>query len=776
MTAVAVIGAGWFAAPHGPDEGRPSACDPGTFREAEVDLRVQVAVAGLDYPRITSDVRITVPRAVPGVENLLAGTESESGRTAFACLLGPDRSPSEVRNSPPAVVIGEGVVVITHRSTTDVVHQSTAWADFTSVQVDTTGRPWRLAVDSPIGLRFAAWEVTLIAPDRWLSAPRPWRSAESDGTQLQWPRSVPTASRDGALTTSLEYRVVSAELRPDARSTTTARATDRMHKPFTWGVYWLSALIFCLVVRWHVRAPRGPAASFESVSARRARRAVRPLPYLVVIAGTQAVIDAVLPTNAPAWPVIAWIADAILLVLLASTALLWWLPRTAVAALAVTGAAALALTVPDQSNGRTWLTDAAAATAAFTISLLLVVGVGKALFVLLRSRTDTPRWLWWVGATAATVLILEELLLTLCNQERRQWLDYPPLFRDTSQIYRYYPLDLLDEAAWPALLITCAAVWRYWAEHWFEHGHRSPLRAAIVLFAIGPIWWDVQLWGIWWWAWLLGFAAIAVFWLLWPKLWPPVLAHPAVDTDDLRPEHLRHQARQWYADRPPRGPAPSAVHVLIAAGPGGTPTSTARTAIRLVALPAFIAGTGLTITKWITYPLVPVGRQHSVILSLVDTIAWEAAKWLLAAAALGMAWRHLPGRRGPTKALPLILAYTAAPVTLFLLTRAYGGVPDWIPLADVGLFVLVMVFVALRVDLTALDGTHEAAHRSGRLHRILTALGLDALPRWFIEAVTLVATLLAIWTALTGGDASFPTAPADTVGPPIANPAHAPHR
>ncbi len=47
---------------------------------------------------------------------------------------------------------------------------------------------------------------------------------------------------------------MSAELRPDTRTTVTARATDRTHKPFTWGAYWLSALIFCLVVRWHVRA------------------------------------------------------------------------------------------------------------------------------------------------------------------------------------------------------------------------------------------------------------------------------------------------------------------------------------------------------------------------------------------------------------------------------------------------------------------------------------------------------------------------------------------
>ncbi|MFE2750519.1 DUF6185 family protein [Actinosynnema sp. NPDC059335] len=757
MAVVAVVGAGWFAAPGGPDRGLPSTCDPGTFRGAEVDLRVRVAVAGLDYPRITSDVRITVPRTVPGTESLLAGSASGHGRTAFACLLGPDRSPFEVRDSPPGVVLRDGAVVVTHRSTTDVVHQSTAWADFTSVEVDTTGRPWRLAVDSPAGLRFAAWEVTLTAPHGWLSAPRPWQSAELDGSELRWPRSVPAASRDGAMTASSDYRVVSAELRPDTRSTVTTRAADRVHKPFAWGAYWLSALAFCLVVRWHVRAPRGPAASFESVSARRARRAVRPLPYLVVLAGAQAVTDAVLPANAPAWPVIAWGADVVLLVLLASAALLWWLPRTAVVVLFALGAAALALTVPGRSAGRSWLTDAAAATTAFTISLVLVVGVGKALLVLLRRRRDTPRWLWWVGAVSAAVLILEELLLRIVNRERQQWLDHPPLFRDTAQIYRYYPLDLLDEAAWLTLLIAAVAIWRYWAEHWFERGHRSPVGAAIVLFAIGPMWWDVPLWGIWWWAWLLGFAAVAVFWLLWPRLWTPVLAHPAVDTDDLRPEHLRHRAKQWYADRPPRGPAPSPVHVLIAAGPGGTPTATARTALRLAALPAFIAGTGLTITKWITYPLVSVDQQDSVLLGLVDTIAWETAKWLLAAAALGLAWQHLPGKRGPTKALSPVLAYAAAPVALFLLTRASDGVPDWIPLADVALFALVLLFVALRLDLATLDDVHEHAPRSGRLHRLLTALGLEGLPRWLIEGITLAAAVLAIWTALTGGDASFPT-------------------
>ncbi|ONI90708.1 hypothetical protein ALI22I_11400 [Saccharothrix sp. ALI-22-I] len=281
--------------------------------------------------------------------------------------------------------------------------------------------------------------------------------------------------------------------------------------------------------------------------------------------------------------------------------------------------------------------------------------------------------------------------------------------------------------------------------------------AAIVLFAIGPMWWDVQLWGIWWWVWVLGAVAIALFWLLWSRLWPPVLDRPSVETGDLRLEHLRHRAKQWYTDRPARAPTPTPAHVLIAAGPGGAPSANMATAVRFAALPSAIAGAGLLITKWVTYPLLSVDQQDSVVLGLIDTVAWEVVEWLLAAAALGLAWQHLPGRRGLVKALPLVLTYATTPVILFWATRASDGVPDWVPLADVALFALVMVFVALRLDFAALDGVHEASPRSGRLHRLLDAFGLGDLPRWSFGLITFVALVLPIWTALTGGEASFPS-------------------
>lgn len=287
MAAVAVVGAGWFTAPHSPDKGLPSTCDPRKFRAAEVDLRVQVAVAGLDYPRITSDVRITMPRAVPGAESLLAGSAGAHGRTAFACLLGRERSPFEVRDSPSGVVLRDGVVVVTHRSTTDVAHrattdiehQSTAWADFTSIEkIDTTGRPWRLAVDA---------SACGSPPGRSRCSPRtggcPHRnrgqSAKLDGSELQWPRSVPAASRDGA--TGLPGRV---------RRTAPGHTHHRHragHRPDAQALHLgrVLAVGADLLPGRTVARPRasGPGASFESAPARRARQAVRPLPHLVVL-------------------------------------------------------------------------------------------------------------------------------------------------------------------------------------------------------------------------------------------------------------------------------------------------------------------------------------------------------------------------------------------------------------------------------------------------------------------------------------------------------------
>lgn len=757
MGAAAVAGAFWFSLPSGPAGTQPPACDEGTFRQATVVARIQVDVEKLDYPRITSDLEISVPRGTPGAELLLSNSDVATGRAAFSCVLGGSRNELEVRKAPPMVVTRDGAIVVTQHSYVDVVNTSDVWADFAHIEINTTDRrPWVLTVYSPWGLRYAEWNVTLTAPAGWLATPQPSRPAELAGTQLHWPSSAPTASRNGNLNAPLDYRVVSAELRPDARSAVSAAATDRRHKPFVWGAYWLSALVFALFVRWALRAPRGQA-QFESSASRRARRAARFLPYLVVMAGAQAVTDAVLPAGSARWPAIAWTAAGVLLVVATWMAWRWWNARIAITLFLATGIAALVAARPSPSTASTWWDDAGSVVLAFVITLLFVVGVGKALLVLLRGQLDTPRWLWCAGAALSAVLVVEELVLHYVNNQRQQWLDVPQLRRDIAQLYRYYPLDLLDEMAWLALLVGAAAVWRRYASHWFERGRQSPMPVAIVLFAVGPLWWDVHLWGIWWWAWLIGAIALALLWLLLPRLWKPVLEHPSVCGADLEPARLRHRATQWYADRTKSGPVPSPVHVLVAVGPSGSPMENMRTAIKFASLPSLIAGVGLLITEWVMYPQLSINQQDSVVLKVVDAVGWEVAKWLLAAAALGLSWQHLPGKRGLVKALPMVLTYAIAPVAQFLVNRASNGVPDWVPLADAALFALVMLFVALRLDFSSLSDVQPRSADQGRIGRMLATFGLSDIRGHLVEVITLVAVLLPIWTAATGGEVTFPS-------------------
>lgn len=755
--AAAVAGAFWFSLPSGPAGTQPPACDDGTFRQATVVSRIQVDVEKLEYPRITSDLEISVPRDTLGAELLLSNPDAAAGRAAFSCVLGKNRSELEVREAPPMVVTRDGAIVVTQRSYVDVVNTSDVWVDFAHIEVNTSnGLPWVLTVYSPWGLRYAEWNVTLAAPAGWLATPYPSRRAELVGAQLHWPNSAPTASRNGNLNAPLDYRVVSAELRPDTRSAVSAAATDRRHKPFAWGAYWLSALVFALFVRWALRAPRGQV-QFESSASRRARRAARSLPYLIVMAGVQAVTDAVLPASSARWPDIAWTAAGALLVVATWMALRWWTARVAATLLLATGIAALVAARPSPSAASTWWDDAGTVVLAFVITLLFVVGVGKALLVLLREQLDTPRWLWCVSAALSSVLVVEELVLHYVNNQRQQWLDAPQLRRDIAQLYRYYPLDLLDEMAWLALLVGAAAVWRRYASHWFERGRQSPMPIAIALFAVGPLWWDVHLWGVWWWAWVVGAIPLMMLWLLLPRLWKPLLEHPSVSGADLEPARLRDRATQWYADRTKRGPVPSPVHVLVAVGPSGSPMENMRTAVKFASLPSLIAGTGLLITEWVMYPQLSINQQDSMVLKVVDAVGWEVAKWLLAAAALGLSWQHLPGKRGLIKALPMVLTYATVPVGQFLVNRASNGVPDWVPLADAALFALVVLFVALRLDFSSQADVQPRSADQGRIRRTLAAFGLSDIRGHLAEMITLVAALLAIWTALTGGEVTFPS-------------------
>ncbi|RDI25429.1 DUF6185 family protein [Lentzea flaviverrucosa] len=721
-------GVSWFATTPNPSIPQNLKCDNGTFRQAKVTARVQLDVAGLDYPRVTSDLEITVPRSTPGSEFLLTGPSSETGRAAFACLLGDSRSPLEVRQSPPKVVTRDGAVVVTQHSYADVLNTNVVWADLARIDVDTSGQPWLLTIDAPWGLRFAQWDVTLGAPEGWLSGPWPSNPVEVSTTQLRWPSSVPAASRDGKTGADMSHVVVSAKLKPDTKSAFAAVAADRWHKPFAWGAYWLSALVFALYIRWVLRIPRGQRR-YESP----AGRATRYLPLLVFMAGTQAVLDALPPMHPKFWPNFGWAANGALLAVTALAALHWRVPRIAVLLLYAAGLNALLFAFPRREIAGRWWADMAGVVLAFIITLLFVIWVGKALLTLLREQTSTPLWLWGVGSLCAAVLILERVGLAWVNNQRQQWLGLRQVDRAVTELYRYYPLDLLDETAWLALLVGAAAVWRH-AMHSFQDSAKSPMPVAIALFAVGPMWWDVHLWGVWWWAWPLGGVALALFWLLTRLHRPPVPDNSAA------------------GDR-----KPNPTHTLVAAGPGGSPTENMRTAVRFAAVPSLIAGTGLLITEWVVYPMLSINQQDSVVLDVLDTIAWELAKWLLAATALGLAWRHLPGNRWLSKTVPILLAYAVAPVGQYLVNRASNGVANWVPLVDVMLFTSVMLFVALRLDFASPPADRPQRALPGRVEKFLMYVGLSNMRGRWGEALTLVMALLAIWAAITGGEVAFPS-------------------
>lgn len=706
MASAAVGGASWFAAQ--PDQARAQIrpCDDGTFRQAKVTTRIQIDVAGLAYPRITSDLEVSVPRGTDGADLLLASPSSDTGRAALACLLGDDRSPLEVRKSPQKVAMRDGSAVVTQHSYADVVNAGEVWADLARIRVRSNDQPWLLTVHSSRGLRYATWDVTLVAPEGWLSDPWPSKLVEAGHTQLRWPPAPPMASRDGNIEKSLSYVVAGARLAPDTRSAFAAAAADRRYKPFAWGLYWLSALVFACYVTLVLRNLRGRRRS-------PADRAARYLILMVVLAGTQAVLDAVSPPAPLFWPYFGWAADGVLLAVTALGALHWQAPRVAVQVVYAVGLGSWLIAFPRPASDGRWWIGTANVVLSFAVTLLLMVWVGKSLLELLWEERRTPRWLWCAASLSGAVLVLERLVLAYVNHERQHWLGVPRLNRDIAETFRYYPLDLLDETAWLVLLIGAAAVWRH-ASRSFQDNTLSPMPVAIALFAAGPMWWDVHLWGVWW---PLGVVSLGLFWL------------------------LRRSSPRTTGDSPG----------------GGSPAENMRKAIKVAKVPALIAGIGLLVTTWIVHPLISINQQDSVVLEIVDTVAWEIAKWLLAAAALGLAWQRLPGKRWPAKAMPAVLAYVVAPVGQYLVNRASNGVDNWIPLADASLFALVMLFVALRLDFALRPADEAQRDQPGRVGKFLTRIGLANVRGHLGEAAAVIMALLAIWAAITGGEVAFPS-------------------
>jgi hypothetical protein len=726
------------------------------FRTAKVFVEVRVAAGDLDYPRLHAQIRVQIPLATSGMEAMLSRpSDDESYRDLMACVLDPERPENEVRDDDPQVSIANGMVEIVHTGHTDVVRAGESRTNLVAAEVAEvrlSDSPWQIRVFPTPALRDATWNVTISAPDGWLSRPSPIQSAKLQPTEIQW--------RDIRV---VEDSVAAARVEPDTTNSITVGASSRRWLPVVWGLSWFSAFVL-IYYAWRRRKLADPLAEGFERERRTARRALWALVVVLPITASLAVLSANFDYANDLMTSLTFAAyvDVGLALVTAFVAWVWWLPRVLAVLGGLFATAGLvsarvlggdvALSKPERLSPPV---QALQLGSVFVVTLLLIMAVAKAFEVLLlpgRRRRSTSRWHWLLGSFGAAVLMAEETVLPLVNQARQEWLGFTPTV-NLMHKYQYYLWDLFDEATWLLMLVAAAAVWHQYARTQFETQSKVARRGAVVLFVVGPMWLEIWFRSIAVPIWLVIAPIVVIIGWLFVSLglWRPVLARLS-NVPTL--EEARTAAQAWYADKQQRKSVPTPVDVLLALGPGGAPRDNLHKSVQFVGVPALIGGVLLCVAEWLTYPIVSINQSDSVVLELLDNVGWEAAKWVLAAAALGLAWQHLPGRRGMIKALPLVVVYATGPLLQWGLTLLTDGAPDWLPLADAALFAVVLLIVGLRMDRAALIDV--APEGGSRFRTLINAYGLENLSARLTALLTPVLVVLAVVSAFQSGDVSFP--------------------
>lgn len=292
----------------------PVQCQLEPVTGATVHAEIKVAVDGLTYPRVSTDLVTQIPISAPGSERLLLHEDDPLRQSAFACLFHADKAFHEMRVDAPKVVRVGDVIEVSDHVHVDILGPGEFWAGTTEVWADVS-TPWHLTVHPPPGLTSARWDIAVTAPDGWLTSPIPWKTAEIGPNRVRWPE----------FTTNTSAEPASARVGPDLTTGIVLRARAPHWKAWAWGVGALSALCFAVLAFFVLGARRH---QFEPVARSTARQAVLPIALVAMTVGLLSVLSAVYEHRSVVWWQVEWYLNIGFAVLLSSVALVWWLPRS----------------------------------------------------------------------------------------------------------------------------------------------------------------------------------------------------------------------------------------------------------------------------------------------------------------------------------------------------------------------------------------------------------------------------------------------------------------
>ncbi|CRK59288.1 hypothetical protein [Alloactinosynnema sp. L-07] len=266
-------------------EGQLPRC-PMPVSGVRVDVRVQLAAGGLDFPRLSADTVVRVPRRTAVAAAVTSAQDDPAFRQRVACLLGVDRAWTEIRDGGVRVAVEGDWVTVRERAYVDVVDTGSGtrprevWAGLTRLSLPSDG-PWRLSVTSPAGLAQAVWTVSVRGPADWLSAPRPLEGANMTPEEVRWDRivrPVPDDAPPDVAGPMSDFEIALLDVAPDWRAEAAGAVFSREGRPVLLTVLWASTAVFAVVTvvaarsgkRWRrLRGLRPPFCSADSVLGRR---------------------------------------------------------------------------------------------------------------------------------------------------------------------------------------------------------------------------------------------------------------------------------------------------------------------------------------------------------------------------------------------------------------------------------------------------------------------------------------------------------------------------
>ncbi len=750
-------------------------------------------------------------RAVVVAADLLQAPEDAAYKAAVQCLLSISRGAllTERRTTPPTVTYSDGVVNFEDVAQVDLTepHEQQSAGLF---GVEGSGpRRWALVLRLPPVLADARWvEVGMIAPAGWLSSPTPWPPAVLTATELRW---TPDESRHPPGVRALLERdrradwVTAANAPPQLLAATVARWAASVMLP----IGFLAILLLGMRRGNALHSARLPSllSPFRIIGP--------VVLIVVVASMYDVLYAWLDGSGTAPWTSIHWYWSSAALLSTTVIAVAWRLNAWAVAASGLLGVCSLGVvfalsggswsdpstwTKLDTPTARTSEVAVAYSVAGFVLGLLALVGLMHVTWTLLGKQL--PKGIFWIaGGFGSLLLIVERLMLNLAYYDKQEWLTLMPLGAGRlAYDLPYYSVDFLVYLSSLVLVIPPLYVWHaFKTETEPPSGTRVKMVAGFLML-MGVCWWTVHFWG---WtlpAWAPTLLALCLMlrrlrelsgrtsdgrtmrdlvgdkdvstlrtdvakwqvhleerfaleralasdsggmegYKLWAEKLPPSLRTSA-------PE--RTQRRRSSPSSTSEG-VPTPLDVLLSVGPEASAVGNMRTAaklgVRLGALPAMFI-------TWVWFRQEPPqlsSPRSSILLDLVILSSWTFAAMVFGAATLGLLWRYLPGRRGPVKALPIALLFSATPVIQYLLPASLGGVRSTAALSEAAIFTAVLMVVAVTMDHASLRSVGSLWTRPHR--PFMEAYGLQNLSSKLAVVLAQLGAIIAIYSFLRhGGD------------------------